>query len=720
MSLDNNHLCRFGDFTFDATEKVLMCEGKPVALTPKALKLLRVLISNCGHIIEKETLMNEVWADSFVEESNLTFTISQLRKTLGDNAQNPVYIETVPRRGYRFIHEVTDVSDENDSTEELNDVTELPPSGENSTIGNKSKPKKYLIPALAAGIFLIGTTIFGVWYAGSKNQIVSSSILSAPFSSEKISTNGKVFHAVITANGKNVIYTNKSGKKQSVWLRQLDSSNNIEIVPASEDVYAGLAVSPDGNFLYFSRKSKDSQQHLNIYRASIYGGVPNQIAADTQGWISVSPDGTKVSFVRCNYREVENCSLWIADAADGKNEKKIASRKPPFRIADNQFSPDGKSVAFAVGQSENSSNDFGLMTVNIETGEEREITKEKFFNIKGVAWLPDKSGLLITASRIQNKNFLIWRVFADSGAVEPLTNDSQTYSALSLDETASRLIGTTVREDFRLNLINVENASDKKVLFDASTSNFAPDGKIIFSSTATGNEEIWSINVDGSGQKQLTNDSADDSKPVGSPSDNVIYFASNRSGTVQIWRMNADGSNQTQFTTSEGGYPLLVTPDGQYVYYQHGLDKSLRRVSKDGKMTETLWEKGAYRFAVSPDGTKAAFVEKSSSGRILKIISTADKKTVEIFQPAVAEYKMPEVAWMPDGKSLVYILMDENYENHSLWLQPLGGQQPQKISDLGDEEIAESSGFSVSPDGKSVAYIQGGWRHDAVLLKGLR
>ena len=715
MSVSNKHLYQFGDFTFDAGEMVLMRDGKPVALTPKASELLRVLISKCGHIIEKETLMNEVWADSFVEESNLTFTIRQLRKTLGDNAQNPVYIETVPRRGYRFIHEVTEVSDEN-----LDKVVESPPIEEESAIENKPKPRNYLVPALVIGVLLIGIISIGSWFAISQNRSVSSGILSEPFSSEKISTNGKVFHAIITPDGKNVIYTNKSGGKQSVWLRQLDSSNNVEIIPASDHNYAGITVSPDGNFLYFSRTSSSKDQQLVVYRVSIYGGIPTKIADETQGWISISPDGTRISFVRCYYRTDENCSLWIADSADGQNARKITARTPPIRIADNEFSPDGKSIAFAVGQSENSSNEFGLMEVNIETGAERELTKEKFFNIKGLTWLPDQNGLLITASGTQNKNFRIWRVSADSGTVQQLTNDSQTYSSLSLDNTANYLVATTIREDFRLNFLNIENPSNKKVLGDASTAGFAPDGKIVFSSAMSGNQEIWSVNADGSGQKQLTNDFADDLKPIVSPVDNSIYFASNRTGEIQIWQMNSDGSNQTQITNKEGGFPILVSPDGEWIYYHFNMDKSLRRVSKDGGKMETVWEKGTYRFAVSLDGTKAAFIEKSGAGRILKIISTADKKVVETFQPAIIEHRMPEVAWMPDGKSLVYMLVDENFENYSLWQQQLGGQQPQKIADLGDDEISESSGFAAAPDGKSVIFIQGGWRHDAVLLKGLK
>ncbi|NJM52250.1 MAG: transcriptional regulator, partial [Blastocatellia bacterium] len=93
------HSFEFGEFCLEGNEKILLRQGKPVSLTPKALQLLSVLVENHGKIVEKEDLMRTVWADSFVEESNLTFTISILRKTLNDGKTNR-FIETIPKRGY--------------------------------------------------------------------------------------------------------------------------------------------------------------------------------------------------------------------------------------------------------------------------------------------------------------------------------------------------------------------------------------------------------------------------------------------------------------------------------------------------------------------------------------------------------------------------------------------------------------------------------------------
>ena len=89
MSSLINRLYRFGEFTVDADQKVLLRDGKPVLLAPKVLETLLTLVENGGRIIEKEELMKRLWPDTYVEESNLTYCIVQLRKALGDEARHP-------------------------------------------------------------------------------------------------------------------------------------------------------------------------------------------------------------------------------------------------------------------------------------------------------------------------------------------------------------------------------------------------------------------------------------------------------------------------------------------------------------------------------------------------------------------------------------------------------------------------------------------------------
>jgi TolB-like protein/Tfp pilus assembly protein PilF len=108
MSRDTTSSYKFGPFHLDVGERLLLRQGKVVPLTQKAFETLLALVRQSGHLLEKDELMKTVWADTFVEESNLSQTIFLLRKALGQNGGNQKYIETVPRRGYRFVAAVTE------------------------------------------------------------------------------------------------------------------------------------------------------------------------------------------------------------------------------------------------------------------------------------------------------------------------------------------------------------------------------------------------------------------------------------------------------------------------------------------------------------------------------------------------------------------------------------------------------------------------------------
>src|SRR5215210_7105781 len=106
------HLYEFGEFTLDAAERCLLRSGEPVALTPKAFDTLLLLVSRSGHIVEKDELLREVWPDAFVEEATVAQNIFTLRKALGQGADGLRFIETIPKRGYRFVANVREVRDE--------------------------------------------------------------------------------------------------------------------------------------------------------------------------------------------------------------------------------------------------------------------------------------------------------------------------------------------------------------------------------------------------------------------------------------------------------------------------------------------------------------------------------------------------------------------------------------------------------------------------------
>lgn len=176
MNQREHHFYEFGPFRLDATEGVLVRGGEHVRLTPKALKLLLVLVQNSGHIVDKDALMNEVWPNVVVEETNLAGNVYALRQALGDGKDQNHYIETIPKRGYRFVAKVQETKDER-----ADSVAALPTSpgvGAEEEL-RKSESTKALVGANSTGaaeqrakrrplskILVVGVTVAGLTVAG--------------------------------------------------------------------------------------------------------------------------------------------------------------------------------------------------------------------------------------------------------------------------------------------------------------------------------------------------------------------------------------------------------------------------------------------------------------------------------------------------------------------------------------------------------------------------
>jgi DNA-binding winged helix-turn-helix (wHTH) protein/Tol biopolymer transport system component len=712
--LKEKHLYTFGEFSLNVEDHTLDRNGETIPITPKMFDLLLVFLENPGRVLKKDILLQTVWPDSFVEEGNITYNIRQLRRVMEDDAQSPKYIETIPRRGYRFLLPVDSFTTVTPDKEESSAIDRTAETPSPSTVP-QSRP--YVLIAVGALVILSGAVLIGGWLYKNR-QPGGTPILSAPLSSEKLSTDGGVFHIAITPDGKTVVYTHRSTGKQSVWLRQIGNSNNVLLVPPSDDFYGGLAISPDGKDVYFARGSKQTTG-LSVYRMPIYGGVPEKLIDLTQGWISISPDGSKISFVRCMYKDDDYCSLFIADSRDGKNEKTLVTRPRPFRIGDNEISPDGKQIAFAVGQSRTGSNDFTFNVVDIETGAEREITPQRFFNINYIVWLPNDSGFLMTALELPDKSYRIWSISA-SGETTKLTADSETYSRLGLDRSGSLLVSTQIEPDFRLMVFDAEHPeTPPQPLADAASVTYAPDGKIYFSSLRTGDSEIWSIDPKSGEQKQLTSASGGDVAPIVSPDNLTVFFESARTGILQVWRMNIDGTDPRQVTTQEGGFPLRVSPDGRWVYYHSPLNNTIRRVSTETGEEELLMKEKSLTFALSPDVTQVAFADRQGKDTVISVYSVPEQTLLKSFTIPNEPY-LAELRWSEDGSTLVYVITDDKGEGGIVWYQPLNGQARRKIVDLSGDEIYELAGFALSKDGKNFAVIKGKWKHNAVLFRGLK
>src|SRR5689334_4164979 len=146
--LANPHY-RFGDFIVDTDQKLLLRQDKELPLTPKLFETLLILVENSGRIVQKEQFMERLWPHTFVEEANLTSNIRQLRKSLGDNAREPHYIETVTKRGYRFIANVQRVETVSKGVDDSAIRLETSPTALPAMITDRKPLKRRVTIALA-------------------------------------------------------------------------------------------------------------------------------------------------------------------------------------------------------------------------------------------------------------------------------------------------------------------------------------------------------------------------------------------------------------------------------------------------------------------------------------------------------------------------------------------------------------------------------------------
>lgn len=626
MSLLINHFYRFGEFTLDTDQGILLREGKPVPLAPKVFDTLLVLLENPGRIVTKEELMNRVWPDTFVEEDNLTYNIKQLRKTFDDDARNPVYIETIARRGYRFIADVEEVlMDSGAMNEQITrrlEISEarspdatgaIKPSPEaheeerTIAFANENQyalPKKdlYARPAagaastgvsknaiaLAAAMVIILTGVGMVlWKFTSGSSKNPTETAAPPFKLEKLTGTGLSRLVAISPDGKYIAYTQVVDKKSAIWLRQLSTNTNVEIVPPTGAIF-GLAFANSGEYLFFVKRSEPIAElflyQTGLYRISLLGGVATKIVDSLEGNFSVSADDSQISFIResINRDGQREYSLIIANS-DGTGQRRVSKTNHPDSLYAPLWSPDGGSIICAYGYSEAGGEDVRIVEVRVADGTRKELSSDRFFRIAKMAWLPNKSALIMAARKNFGDNNQFWRVSYPAMQITRVTQDLIDYLDLSVASGADKAVAS---QSTRISDIWVGRSGDlrnlKKITQAIDNFCWTPSGQIVYSSKASGNVDLWIMQPDGTGQRQLTVHPATDGTPAITPDRRYIVFMSNRTGPFQVWRMNLDGSNQIQLTNGTGKNHPAISPDGKWILYNTTDDSHLWRVLIDG------------------------------------------------------------------------------------------------------------------------------------------
>jgi Tol biopolymer transport system component/DNA-binding winged helix-turn-helix (wHTH) protein len=731
MSLEFKHFYRFGDFAVDSDQKVLLRKGIPLSLTPKVFDTLLILVENSGRIVKKEELMNQLWPDSFVEEANLTFNIQQLRKSLGDNARKPQYIETVPRRGYRFIAKVDQVSSGGNNMVHLSQRLEkfdsrpgtasiqssTSSSLSNMADGDLAAPviysafprlNKKLIALVIALVLVLAAAGLMIWRF-SDSRDLGKFVAALPLKIEKLTATGESPHAAISSDGKYLAYTRGFANNQSIWLRQLATSTNIQIVPANGPIF-GLAFAHSGEYLYFVKGTPGA-----LYRVSLLGDVPLKIVDGLEGRFSLSSDDRHIAFVRLviDSDGQQVYSLIIANP-DGTAERTLLTRKYPDKLDAPVWSPENESIVCAYGNSAAGGQNVSLVEVRVTDAMTRELSPERFANIVKIAWLPQKRGLIISAVKNYEGYDQLWRVSYPGMAFRQITAGLVSYSDLSITANADKFVASqaTRASDVWVgesreprNLKRITAATDKLW--------WTPTRRLVYSSRNSGNEDLWIMQPDGSEQRQLTVDSRTNATPAVTPDNQYIVFMSNRTGVFQVWRMNIDGSNQVQLTNGGGKNFPVVSPDGKRVLYNSTDNWDVWRTSIDGGEPAQVTEYPAFFPSVSPDGKMIACLGRSESKAALLILPFAGGQPLKAFDLSGQTFSGTRIEWTPDGQALLYAIERDGMK--MLVKQPVNGGRVEEITRFEDDIFD----FGYSPDGQLLAVTRGGWQHDVVLISDL-
>ena len=535
---------------------------------------------------------------------------------------------------------------------------------------------------------------------------------------------GTAADATISPDGKYVVHSVRNGGMISLWVRQVATGSDVQIVEPFRGRIDGTTFSRDGNFVYYTRRDRSDNRLGGLYHIPVLGGNPRKILSDIVGPVALSPDGARIAFVRSFPSQGEE-AIMVANA-DGSEERKLATRVGPYDFFINgdvgpSWSPDGRLVACGAGTAKERFQ-MGVLLVSVEDGTQEWLGLPEWQDVNRVVWVPDGSGVVFSA---QESGIVaqLWHISYPEGNVQRITNDLNDYGGLSLGLTAdgATLVASVTNRPSNIWTIPREDAGRAEQLTRGTGGregqwgiSVAPDGRVVFTSSESGNIDLWIMEPYGGKRRQLTTHPRDDYNPCVTPDGQSVVFTSDRSGVPHIWKMELDGTGLKQLTENEDYYPRC-TPDGkEVVYYGWGAGTvSVWKASIEGGEPTLLVEKPSRFPEVSPDGKSLACQYRYEQGAPAKtaIIPIEGGEPVAILDiPTYANC----MVWDRDGSSLLYVDVETGT---NIWSKPVTGGPPTQITNFSSGRIFA---LAPAPDGETFICSKGTLSTDVVLIKDFR
>ena len=731
----NSRVVRFGTFEVDLRLGELRKNGIRLKLTGQPFQILVILLEHPGDLVTREQLQRRLWqSDTFVDfDRGLNAAINRVREALGDSAENPRFVETLPRRGYRFIAPLIDfrptsatlpAAESNLSpAQTVTSPDALPVSG-----ARERRPVSRRLKVLLSGLSILVVLVVAAALLSRLSRRGGEWDFQA-MKLSRVTQSGNAVNVAISPDGHYVVYALRKGEKQSLNVRQVAAGSDVQILPPDEVRIWGLTFSPDANYIDFVRSEKPDFTDTHLYRIPALGGTPHLAM---QGGIdfgsSYSPDGRQFAFFRVSGNG--KVDVLIAKA-DGTDQRVLASRPYRDEFIGVAWSPDGKTVAFTTSEATKRLRSV-LWAVSVADGSVREIYSTPDA-IGRPRWLPDGSGLLAPISNVaQAFRGQLWFISYPRGEARRITNDLMDYQLCCLDLTpdGTTLVDTELATVSDLWVATGNTAKAKQITakeFVVGGFSWMPNGRIIFASQ---DGKMFVVNPDGSGRSRLTPDDGPNWDPSVCGDGRYIVYTAYREQKSGIWRMSADGSNPIRIADETLAVDPQCSPDGKWVVYLRGPSWTPVKVPITGAKPPEVLAKdfafeidSSYPLRISPDGKRIMYLaspeppENPSSPSAsnpfqLKVIPSDGGADLYKFDwPASANAPR----WAPAGDAVEYALTRNGVSN--IWRQKLGGGAPKQITNF---ESGLIFNFDWSHDGRQLALTRGSESSDVVLISNFR
>lgn len=690
---DRDTIYRFGPFTVDPRKRVLRHELGSVDLTPKTFDVLLALVDADDPVIEKQRLMERVWPNTFVDETNLAQQISVLRKKLAAHAGDEPFILTVPGRGYSLAMPVT------------RQAASLATDG--------VRPHRDLTtPLIACMVLLVMLASIVVWLYRERN---ASGASLASIALERITTEGDVTSVAISHDGTRVAFVERTSGALQIAVRP---NGKPQSITPHEWVVHRSSFSPDDSYLYVVA-TVPSHIGTALGRIPMAAGSPAVLVDDVDTPPAFAPDANTIAYVR-GRPDRNDTTLFLA-RPDGTGERALASipaSQGKFNIPGGPaWSPDGRRIVCAVTTTDAAGDYQALFEVSAADGARHQLTIDRWQRVDRAAWIDDRA-LIMIAADAESGRAQVWRVDAGTGRASRVTNDFSDYRDIGVSIRTRAIV--TLQSDQRLNvwIAAVDDVSHATKVSSGNDDGFdalawLADGRLAYTQRRNGQRTLWEIDPESGNHTQVELPVSLDGSLTFSPDDHEIAFASRKDGRLRIWRASMNGRSARPLTTGMGDDFPVVTPDGQSIVYR-SYSTGLPNLFKEplaGGTAERLTDGISGPPSISPNGAWLAFTYRTAGLdrtqlALRSLASQAPLTLLDVQQlPFRSMYR-----WTADGRALGYV---PTADFANVWLLPVDGGAPSKLTAFDSESIAN---FAFSRDGRWIAISRGTTRTDAIAI----